>query len=627
MQNRERGWRCSSAEPKGSLDSLYSELEALRAENEKLRIDTENIAEANAHAAELMVELEEVKDRLGSIVEGTSAVTGVLFYRSLVEQLARAFDVSHAIVAAFEDSEPKRFTALAVWSDGALTDNFTYDLAGTPYEETLGDTLCFYSDNIQAKFPEAKLLIEWNIRSYLGTPLFDSEKKLLGQLFLMDGKAMEEDPDLQSILKVFASRAGIEIERQRLITSFKKAKELAEAATEAKGEFLAKMSHELRTPINVIIGLSEILLDPLSDKDKGDFLKIIGHEATSLLGVINDILDFSKIEAGKLEFEKIPFNLKSMLEDLAGGLSFQAEQKGLEVHLSLPDDMPCRLVGDPNRLKQVLNNLTGNAVKFTPKGKITITVRVKEDENDTVKFLFSVKDTGIGIPKDKQANIFESFTQADGSTTRNYGGTGLGTTISRQLVSLMGGEIGLESEEGKGSVFWFTVNFARQYSDDNDSFTVSTATKSEILEDIKPQNITVLLVEDNPNNQKIAYRHLQKHGCQVDLAENGEEAVKAFINNNYDIILMDMQMPVLDGYEATGRIRELESSSLSYEERAFKTTGGRVPIIAVTANAMKGDKEKCLAAGVDDYLSKPLKRKDLIDMIEKWLASTNLFNY
>ncbi len=611
----------SAAESKGTLDSLYSELEALREENDQLRKETENIAEANAHAVELMVELEEVKDRLGSIVEGTSAVTGELFYRSLVEQLARAFDVPYVVVAAFEDLEAKKVNTLAVWNDGVLKENFVYEIAGTPCEETMSDNLCFYPDDIKAHFPEAELLAAWNVKSYLGMPLFDSEKKLLGQLFLLDTKPMEENHDLQAILKVFASRAGVEIERQRLLTSFKQAKELAEAAAEAKGEFLANMSHELRTPINAIIGLSEILLDPLSDKDREDFLKIIGYEATSLLSLINDILDFSKIEAGKLEFEKIPFNLKDILEDLVSGWSFQAEQKGLASILSFSDDVPCRLVGDPNRLKQILNNLIGNAIKFTLEGQIKIAVNIKEDIDNTVKLMFSVMDTGIGIPKDKQSEIFESFTQADGSTTRNYGGTGLGTTISRQLVSLMGGEIGLESEEGKGSTFWFTAKFTKQAGNYYESMPVPVSTKKESLAEISHGNIIILLVEDNSNNQKVAFRHLQKSGYLVDLAENGKEAVKAYENNSYDIILMDMQMPVMDGYEATSRIRKMESSILRNEEGNIQKFNSRVPIVAVTANAMKGDMEKCLAVGADDYLAKPLKRKDLLAMIEKWTVS------
>jgi len=382
--------------------------------------------------------------------------------------------------------------------------------------------------------------------------------------------------------------------QQKLLAMLEEARQ----ASRAKSEFLANMSHELRTPMNAILGMTELALDSPLAPELRDSLQTVHAAAQSLLSIVNDILDFSKIEAGKFELEAVPFDLEREMALTLKSFAALAAGKGLRLHWRLAQGTPTALIGDPVRLRQILTNLIGNAIKFTPQGAVWVEVEPRSLAERDALLAFSVCDTGIGIAEDQQQRIFEAFTQADSSSTRRYGGAGLGLAISARLASLMGGGITVESRPGQGSRFTLILPFARASSQPGPPAPPAAA-------EAPARPLSVLLAEDNEVNQRLVVRALERRGHRVTVARNGLEALAALEGNAFDLVLMDVQMPEMDGLEAT---------------RILRRKGVRIPILALTAHALKSDQERCLQAGMDGYLSKPIAVAALVRTVEQAAA-------
>jgi signal transduction histidine kinase/AmiR/NasT family two-component response regulator len=396
---------------------------------------------------------------------------------------------------------------------------------------------------------------------------------------------------------------------QALTDDLREKSAMADASNKAKSEFLASMSHEIRTPMNGIIGFTELALDTQLNHAQRSHMETVKRSAQSLLVIINEILDFSKIESGTMELESIPVDWQTLVHHTLQGVAFEASQKGLTVSCKLANQMPLDCLGDPGRISQVLNNLCHNAVKFTDRGFVAVKVQARHVDAQTCEVRVAVQDSGIGIAPEKHATIFNAFSQADASTTRQFGGTGLGLTICKRLVEGMGGRMWLESTPGQGSTFYFSLPLQRG----THHAPPPPAPVSLLAEEIKPvprrlaqqTSLQVLLVEDNPINQLLANAILTNLGHQVETARDGREALDLFATRPWDMVLMDIHMPVMSGLDATRHIRQQEAP------------GRHTPIIATTAGAMEADRAACLAAGMDDYIAKPYKPQVLQDLLTR----------
>lgn len=580
----------------------FKRIRALRVRQQGMVSNFETqVCKSNGSVLDVNMSISFIRDSEGHIT-GSIGILQDITKQKMAEVKIRESENKARVIL---ENSPVAITLLDEKGQIVSWNRYTEELLGM----NKGD---LYLKPIQMIYPQE----EWEKIQKVGIRREGSKHHLETKVIRKEGKVIDVDLSvniLRDSNKKIVGSVGIMqdiTQQKRTQDMLLKAKIAAEDTSKAKSLFLANMSHEVRTPMNTIMGMIDLTLDTDLTKEQKDNLSTVKDAADILLSLLNDILDLSRVEAGKIHLEQIEINIQNIVKSVCKGLSVLAKNKNLELVWQMGDAVPEMVLGDPIRLRQIMVNLINNAIKFTFKGKIAIKVKLNKmlDDNNC-ELLFAVSDEGVGIRQDKLKEIFEVFAQADTSTTRRFGGTGLGLSISKKLVEMMGGRIWAESVEFKGSTFFFTGQFKIVQKEDIPQALKEKSIEAELLAQLPKRdlkNLSILLAEDNIVNQKMAVRMLEKRGWSVTTADNGQQVLDSVEQGVFDLILMDALMPVMDGYEATRRIRDKE-----------KKTGERIPIIALTARAMSGDKQKCLAAGMDGYVPKPIDRQKLYETIEK----------